>query len=282
MSSIRLIVTDLDFTLLNEHFELSDITKEILTKILNAGIEFVPCSSRPLAEIPTWFRKQEKIHWIVTANGGAIIDNQSGKTLCSNAIPIERAKHLLTLAEPINPYWSCSIDGHLHSHLAILDNRVALKISGNYLENILKNRIWESSKDFLDNHLDTHVSKIHFITNQDDPKIKQKLTALLSNEYGIALTSSHPSNLEIVHPNANKGMALKWIVAQIHCTADEVIACGDNANDLPMLKEAGHSIAVANATKEVLDIARYHALSHKEDGAAKMMEQLVFSHSSEN
>ena len=52
MHDIRLIATDLDFTLLNEQFELSETTKEILERILASGVEIVPCSSRPLSEIP--------------------------------------------------------------------------------------------------------------------------------------------------------------------------------------------------------------------------------------
>lgn len=107
----------------------------------------------------------------------------------------------------MNPHWSCLIEGRLHSHLAILDDRKALKIDGSYLENILKNRIWESGKDFLDALPDAQIAKIHFITSRDYPEKKQALINLLSDEEGIELTSSHPSNLEILHPQANKGEA---------------------------------------------------------------------------
>lgn len=277
MNKIRLIATDLDFTLLNEHFELSETTKEILTRILDAGVELVPCSSRPLSEIPQWFRDQKKVHWIVTANGGLIVDNQTGRALVSNTLSADKTKSLLSLAEPLNPHWSCLIEGHLHSHLAILDDRKKLKIDGSYLENILKNRIWESGKDFLDRLPDPQIAKIHFITSRDAPEKKQELIDLFSNEEGIMLTSSHPSNLEILHPDANKGVALTWLMDRLHCTAEETMACGDNHNDLSMLKIAGHSAGVANATEEVLAAVRYHAPSHTEDGAARIMEQLVFA-----
>ena len=58
MSSIRLIATDLDFTLLNEHFVLTETTKEILSRILDSGVEFVPCSSRPLFRNGCGIRKK--------------------------------------------------------------------------------------------------------------------------------------------------------------------------------------------------------------------------------
>ena len=225
----------------------------------------------------------------MTANGGAIIDNHSGKVVQANTLSSQRAKQLLTLTESIDPYWSCLIDGHLHSHLAILDDRATLKISGSYLNNILKNRIWESGKDFLDALPDAQVAKIHFITGQVDPENlqliqtetnkKEALMRLLVNEEDIVLTSSHLANLEIVHPRASKGSAIKWLMETLHCTPEETIACGDNANDLSMLKEVVHSVAVANATAEVLEACRHHALSYQEDGAARMMEQLVFHQS---
>ena len=44
---------------------------------------------------------------------------------------------------------------------------------------------------------------------------------------------------------------------------------------MPMLQAVYHSVAVANATDEVIAMVRHHALSHREDGAAKMMEQLL-------
>ena len=134
MSSIRLIATDLDFTLLNEHFVLTETTKEILSRILDSGVEFVPCSSRPWGD-SAMAAGSKKIRWIVTANGGLIVDNHTGETLVSNTLPAARAKALLTKAEPMNPHWSCLIEGRLHSHLAILDDRKALKIDGSYLEN---------------------------------------------------------------------------------------------------------------------------------------------------
>ena len=96
MSSIRLIATDLDFTLLNEHFVLTETTKEILSRILDSGVEFVPCSSRPLGEIPQWLRDQKKIRWIVTANGGLIVDNHTGETLVSNTLPAARASGVVS------------------------------------------------------------------------------------------------------------------------------------------------------------------------------------------
>lgn len=261
---------------MNENFELTETTKEIISRILDSGVEFVPCSARPLYEIPTWLRMQRKIRWVVTANGALIFDNQTGEILVSNTIPAAKAKGLLSMAEALNPFWSCLINGRLHSHLAILDNRKTLKIDGSYLESILKERIWESDKDFLDSLTNAEVAKIHFITSRDYPEKKQALFDLLSSETGISLTSSHPSNLEILHPLANKGDALKWIMQKLNCSPEETMACGDNANDLSMLKIVNHSVAVANATEEVLALARYHALSHREDGAARMMEQLIF------
>lgn len=276
MNKIRMIATDLDFTLLNEHFELSETTKAILSRILDAGVELVPCSSRPLAEIPAWLRQQKQIHYLITSNGAEIFDNETGQMLKSSMLTLDKTKEIIQSAEPINPYWSCSIDGHLHSHLAILDDRKLLHIDGSYLDNILKNRIWEAGVQSLDQFRNQGTAKIHFITSIGYPQKKEELIERLSVLSGFVISSSYRYNIEIAHPDANKGAALQWLMDTLHCTAEETMACGDNHNDLPMLKAAGHSAAVANATEEVLAAVRYHAPSHTEDGAARIMEQLVF------
>lgn len=75
MENIKMVVSDLDGTLINSDWILSDFAKEVLTELLDQGIEFVPCSARIFKEIPEWMRNNKKIHYIICENGAKIYDN---------------------------------------------------------------------------------------------------------------------------------------------------------------------------------------------------------------
>lgn len=275
MKNIKLVVSDLDETLLNDNREISDYSKEVILKIMNAGIEFVVNTSRPLSLIPKWLKEQKQIRYIVTANGSTVTSNHTEEVLLSNTLSLSKAKKIIQKGEGLNPYWTLVIDGKFYSHQTILDDAQALDITGKYLESIQRDRIIVQDKTFLEKYPEeTQVQKIHFITK--DMKKRQELIDLLSPIENIYIGSSAPINIEITHPQATKGQATKWIMNQLNCHEDETIVCGDNANDESMFEVAHHSIAVANATEKIKSMATYHALDHDEDGVAKMLYQIIF------
>jgi hydroxymethylpyrimidine pyrophosphatase-like HAD family hydrolase len=80
--------------------------------------------------------------------------------------------------------------------------------------------------------------------------------------------------LEVGPPGVTKATALAAWCAARGITADQVVAFGDMPNDLPMLRWAGHSYAVANAHPEVIDAADAVTGSNEEDGVAMVVERL--------
>ena len=277
MNDVRMIISDLDFTLLNCQFALSEETKRVLTQVIAKGIAFIPCSSRAMSDIPQWFLEQKEIPYIVASNGALIMRNHDGKLCVKHTLALSQVKKILAAVNRINPYWSCSINGKLHSHLRIIDDREALDIRGSYLENVLKTRILERDPSFLDAYSEEDtIEKLHFIINPEQPQEKQALLDQLAAEFpDLHISSSHPKNIEITHPQATKGAALRWLMEQLNCAKEQVMACGDNENDISMLELAEYRISVANATQQVKNIANYHGEDHDKEGCAKMIASLV-------
>ncbi len=89
------------------------------------------------------------------------------------------------------------------------------------------------------------------------------------------LTKSKPRYLEVSHPEATKGRALRDLAAWLQVDRDQVIAFGDSFNDIDMLEFAGLGIAVANARPEVKSCAGYITASNNEDGVALALEKFV-------
>jgi Cof subfamily protein (haloacid dehalogenase superfamily) len=88
-------------------------------------------------------------------------------------------------------------------------------------------------------------------------------------------TISHPEFLEFVAPGVSKGEALRWLARREGIPMAQVMAVGDQLNDLDMIAAAGHGVAMGNAPDEVRSVARYVAPHVDEQGAAAMIEVLV-------
>ena len=85
--------------------------------------------------------------------------------------------------------------------------------------------------------------------------------------------SSHDGMLEISALGISKASGLAALAAEHGIGASEVVAFGDMPNDLPMLAWAGHSVAVANAHPEVLELADEVTAGYEDDGVAQVLER---------
>jgi hydroxymethylpyrimidine pyrophosphatase-like HAD family hydrolase len=87
---------------------------------------------------------------------------------------------------------------------------------------------------------------------------------------------SKPIFLEVLPPHADKGEALKWVANSLGIPATDILAIGDAANDLGMLRYAGHSVAMANAIAELKAVAKsVTAADHDHDGVAEVIESVL-------
>ncbi len=92
---------------------------------------------------------------------------------------------------------------------------------------------------------------------------------------GVYATTSGRGLLEIMAAGVDKASAANWWAARQGIAASEVVACGDELNDIPLLKWAGLGVAVANAQPEVLAVADYVTVSNEEDGVAGILEMMI-------
>jgi Cof subfamily protein (haloacid dehalogenase superfamily) len=81
--------------------------------------------------------------------------------------------------------------------------------------------------------------------------------------------------VELLHPEVSKGKALSVIASDMHIKPEEIVAFGDNHNDIGMLQLAGLGVAMGNAHEEVQAAADYVTLSNAEDGVAIVVEELI-------
>ena len=109
----------------------------------------------------------------------------------------------------------------------------------------------------------------------NDSKSIYDINERLNQIEDIEITSSWFNNVEIMHKGVNKGEALKALINYLGIDKDEVIAFGDNYNDLPMLELAGIGVVMGNANDEVKEKGDYITAKNTEDGVAKAIYKFL-------
>ncbi|RAV24303.1 Cof-type HAD-IIB family hydrolase, partial [Staphylococcus warneri] len=79
----------------------------------------------------------------------------------------------------------------------------------------------------------------------------------------------------ITHSDAQKGIALETIAERLNIDMENVMAIGDNMNDISMLERVGYSVSMANAAAEVKAVATYTTDSNEESGVGKAIMKLL-------
>jgi Cof subfamily protein (haloacid dehalogenase superfamily) len=89
------------------------------------------------------------------------------------------------------------------------------------------------------------------------------------------VTLSHPRFLEFLAPGVSKGLGVRWLARRLRVPLAQCMAVGDQYNDLEMISEVGHGVAMPSAPAAVQAAARYVAPPVAEEGAAQMIEKIA-------
>ncbi|HLQ70684.1 MAG TPA: HAD hydrolase family protein, partial [Bacillota bacterium] len=146
----------------------------------------------------------------------------------------------------------------------------------------------KSEIDFMSFHLEKQLSQSGFMfmeNKQDVFQGKQKIYNILAYSFDkdklqrgwerfkkrkdVTLVTSSPFNLELGHPDASKGNAVRYLAKVLNKTLSVSMAVGDSGNDTSMFAAVSDSYAMANADDEVKSKAKYVTGTNDEDGVAQ-------------
>ena len=250
---MKIILTDLDETLLHSDKTISDYTKDVLSQCRACGILVGFCTSRGMAGIRDYIKQIQPD--IVICNGGGNI-YQEGKLIHTESFSVEESNAILSKA-----YEVCGKDA---------------EITIDTVENIFWNRDTNKSEAFADfakfhNFIDFPEPALKICVQTDD---KEKATEIArSVEHCDYLPFSDIPWYKFSSSLATKENAIRYISEKLNISTEEMIAFGDDFNDIGMLKLCGKGIAMGNAIKEVKAIANDITKTNNEDGVAYYLEK---------
>jgi Cof subfamily protein (haloacid dehalogenase superfamily) len=252
----RLYVSDLDGTLLDPTGKLSDVSLDILTRLIADGLPFTVASARSVVSMREVLRGLPVRLPVVEFNGAFISELASGRHLHCESIPRAAVEGVLAtgLDHGLSPVMA-TFDGRAdHVYLLPPKNEgVAGYVTGRMAMGDQRLRQVSSLAPALD-------ERAVCLTFMDLRENLAPLHAALARQFGDALRLLvFPEQyfppwywLAVYAGKATKAHALEVLVRDLGITLDEVTVFGDQVNDIPMFEECGYAVAVGNAVPELL------------------------------
>ncbi|MBU2904456.1 Cof-type HAD-IIB family hydrolase [Arenibacter algicola] len=261
LSKVKMVVTDMDGTLLNSKHEVSSKFFQLFEELKKRDIKFVAASGRQYNSIVDKLDSiKEDI--IVVAENGAFVKKQDQELLATplDQTTIKNTMELLRNVEGIHP---------------VLCGKNNAYINGNSDDFVSKLREYYSEFSILNDiaSFDGEVLKIAIYHFESSEKYIYPLVNHLESELKVKVSGENW--LDISHMNANKGYALQHIQEKYGISRQETMVFGDYNNDLEMLAMADFSFAMANAHPNVAAAANFKTKSNDEYGVETVLEKLL-------
>lgn len=271
---IKLIAFDLDGTAITQHKYLSPGNRAALAAAGERGICLVPASGRMRDFLPEEITALPGVRYAITANGAGIYDLHTGRAVRQRTIPPEKARQVQEILDGYDFYIEYYEGGSAITQEGYPEQartRFGFPPSKWHFVDSKRYRLVPSFRQLVEDGASPEKINLPFLTAQARAEIRQRLEAL----GGLRVTSSIPDNLEINAQDADKGSALLALAGQLGIAREDVMALGDNGNDVTMLRAAGLSVAVADGSAEALAAADYHTAPHDQDGVARAIQRFV-------
>ncbi|MBQ8814233.1 MAG: Cof-type HAD-IIB family hydrolase [Lachnospiraceae bacterium] len=269
----KLLALDMDGTVLAPDTTMTAVTREAITQALDAGVTVVFCSGRCKDEIREFVEIFPKMRYVVCENGVCVWDIETDSYVDFRGLERSVSDRILATAEGYDVLIQLGIDGKYYlqdGYLERLDEFGLGKYYGLLSET---GGIASDLMQFYHDY-DGLVSKINFYCNKKSDRA-EIFAKLEKEDLPIYLLSGLADNIEMNSTSAGKDVGLQALCEHLGITAEQVIAIGDNLNDISMLKFAGFSIAMGNARPEVKAICKAETLDNGRDGVAAAIHKYI-------
>lgn len=244
MVNYQLLALDLDETLLTRDKKITDKNKHWIQKALQAGVTVIFATGRGLQRVEP-LRKELNLNSPMVLTNGAEIWKRPGELMKRHYIDPGAVKELYELASSAGAaFWGYN-DQELVGH-----TRWTADIS---FDN------WQK-----------------FGLRHQDLRLVQQLRKSIQKIPHIEMTSSAPDNIEVSVEGISKETGVEQVCTYLQLSLEDVMAIGDNLNDLKLIQAAGLGVAMDNGDQRLKNVADEITRSNAEDGVAYAIEHYLF------
>ncbi|WP_412988851.1 sugar-phosphatase [Pediococcus siamensis] len=266
--SIKLVAIDLDGTLLTDNKTITPATVKVIQAASQAGVKIVLCTGRPLTGVAEHLQTLGLLgddQYVITYNG-ALVQTINGRVLIRHTLNYDDYTDLEALSRKLKSHFHVETENHIYT--------ANKNLSPYTIGESFYVRMGIRYRDVSEMPHNLKIPKGMFI----DPP--EKITALraqipqafLDKYYFV---QSEPYFLEVLNKSASKGNALRDLAKRLNFKPENLMAIGDQGNDLAMLRYAKTAVAMGNAIPEAKALATYVTATNEQDGVAQAIQKFV-------
>lgn len=263
MTKIKLWVSDIDGTLMNYDGSVTERMKKLIKKINHSDTKLVLATGRMFMGA-NHARNQFNLKTPVICYQGAVVRNEN-EVLWQAPIKNELVPEIINYLRQKN----------IHTHLYCFDTLYVEDNNERIMSEYCNGRGTTYKTVNFDDIEYKDVPKILAVIENNN--LMNEIKEELSNKYRGILTivQSSKTYLEITDCKASKGEALNFLKKYWNLKDGDILASGDQDNDIEMLKQAYYRVCVGNNSKELSKIANYHCKSVNSDELVNIVEGLI-------
>jgi Cof subfamily protein (haloacid dehalogenase superfamily) len=264
---IRLVLADVDGTLLTREKLLTKATLAAVGELHDAGIAFAITSGRPPRGM-SMFIKPLALRGVIAGFDGGVFFNPDMSVIRSYPLDLATAKLI------VNDILSQGLDVWVYTQNEWLIRNADAPRVAHEASNVKFDPTVVPA--FSDDHLSCAVK---IVGVSDDFSLVAACESSLRLSMGKSASSarSQPFYVDVTHSNANKGAVATTLAGMMKISLSQIATIGDMPNDVLMFRKSGFSIAMGNASDEVKAQASAVTQSNEDDGFAKGIRKFLLS-----
>ena len=285
----KMIALDVDGTLISSGYTVSRRTRQALRKAMDMGMIVTLATGRFWGSAVRIARSIPVNAPVVSNDGALIKDVYSGKELFFRPLPLEVAKHVLKRAERYpsfevqiflkekkifsgTAYWKMQLRRYFRSA-----RKFSLPGFYNYMKDFVLLPV-ENAGSLERAALLLKEAPTKIVVSGDSEEVRE-FSEELAKDLGdrVYITSAIKNSIDILEGSVSKAKGLEVLAGLLGIKREEIIAVGDNLNDIEMLKFAGLGVAMGNAPEAVKQRADFVTAKNDEDGVAFLVEKVLCS-----
>ena len=265
----KLVAIDLDGTLLNSNYQVSEATYDVIKQATETGIKVVLASGRPLIGFKKYLEELDLIskdNYAISYNGSLVQATQGNEIIFKKTLTLDDYKDLYYLSKKLNV--------NIH---ALTDTSITTPKNSKYTKH--ESEINNVPIDIIpveDVLTSTTIVKVMYV---DEPEVLDEVFAKipkdLFNKYTIV--RSTPFYLEFINKSVNKGVGVAALAEKLKIKQEEIICIGDAGNDIHMIEYAGLGVAMGNAFSEIKEAADFVTKTNNQDGVAYVFDKFILN-----
>lgn len=267
MNDYKLIAIDMDGTLLNNHLEISPRVVQAINEVIKRGVKVTLCTGRMFASASQYADKLRINVPLITYNGALVKNSQTKEILYRRIVPLEEAFRVISKCREFGFQLNIYVDDKLFVEKDTERAR-------GYAERV--NVPLNVAGDFIEFLKEIGNGPIKMLAIGEEEELNLLRDQLKAEGADLYITRSRYHFLEFLNKEATKGLGLKAVADTLGINKDNIMAIGDNENDLEMFKYARTAVVMKNARDDIKACADYVTETcNDDDGVAEILEKLV-------